>query len=82
MRAYTNMDDTESEVTQCLRVLREALKPEDDTPEDVALCSVECFVAVALRVMKKTNPSKVRSCARTVEIQARMDGKPVLRDAA
>ncbi len=78
----TDMDETEREMTAALRILREALKPADDTDEDTALCEVECFVAVALRVMKKTNPSKVRDCARTVEIQARMDGKPVLRQAA
>ena len=78
----TDMDETEREMTAAMRILREALKPEDGTDEDTALCVVECFVAVALRAMRKTNPSKVRDCARTVEIQARMDGKPVLRAAA
>lgn len=78
----TDMDETEREMVAALRIIREAMKPVDDTDEGTALCTLECFVAVALRVMKKTNPSKVRDCARTVEIQARMDGKPVLRQAA
>ena len=51
-------------------------------PVDTALCTVETFCAVALRVMAKINPSKVRDCARTVEIKARMDGTPVVRGAA
>lgn len=78
----TDMDETEREIVAALRIMREALKPEDDTDEDTALCVLECFVAVALRVMRKTNPSKVRDCARTVEIKARMDGLPVVRGAA
>ena len=80
--ARTDMNETEREMVAALKIIREALKPVDDTDEDTALCVLECFVAVALRVMKKTNPSKVRDCARTVEIQARMDGKPVVRQAA
>lgn len=30
---------------------------------------LETFVAVALEVMKKTNPSKLRDCARVVELR-------------
>lgn len=81
-RAYTNMDSVAVELAEHLQTLRDHLKPQDDTPIDTALCSVESFCATALRVMHKTNPSKVRSCARTVEIKARMDGIPVLRGAA
>lgn len=33
-----------------------------------SLATIETFVAVALRVFAKTNPSKLRSEARTVEI--------------
>ena len=81
-RARTEMDQTAAELAGHLAKIREAMNPADDTPEDYALCAVETFCAIALRVMAKTNPSKVRSEARTVEIKARMDGAPVIREAA
>ena len=42
------------------------------------LVSIETFVAIALRVFAKTNPSKLRDVMRTVEIQARIDHKEVV----
>ncbi len=68
----------EAELAEHLAVLRDALKPEDGTQEDYSLCAVETFAAVAMRVMRASNPSKVRDCARTVEIKARLDGLPVI----
>lgn len=82
MRAYTNMDETARDLAQRLELIRNTLNLEDGTELDEAVASVETFCAVALRVMRKTNPSKVRSEARTVEIKARMDGVLVLRGAA
>ena len=81
-RAATDMAQVEADITNCLRVIRDCMRPVDDTREDYALCALECFVDIALRVMRKTNPSKIRSVAMTVEIQARMDGKPVVRGVA
>jgi len=78
----TDVDEIERGMTDNLRILRDALKPEDGTKEETALCTLETFVALSLRVMRKTNPSKVRSEARTLEIKARMDGIPVLRGSA
>ncbi len=78
-RARSDMDETEAELTASLKVLREALAPVDGSDLDTALCGVETFAVIALRVMRKTNPSKVRDAARTVEIKARMDGIPVGR---
>ena len=78
----SDVSEIERDIVAELRVLRASLKPVDDTPEDHALCAVETFVAVSLRVMSKTNPSKLRSEARNVELQARMDGVPVMRGAA
>lgn len=78
----TDIRELDADITAELLVLRKALAPVDDSDEDVALCSVETFIAVALRVFSKTNPSKLRSEARNVEIQARMDGVPVRRVAA
>jgi hypothetical protein len=83
-RAFSNMDSTEYDLGESLRVLSEALEAqlEDGNEVDTALCGVMTFCAVAIRVMRKTNPSKIRSEARTVEIKARMDGIPVIREAA
>lgn len=80
-RAYTDMDEIARELAQHLATLRSALDPVDGSPQDTALCTVETFCDVALRVMSKTNPSKVQSVARTVEIKARIDGTPFYRSA-
>jgi hypothetical protein len=37
--------------------------------------TIETFIAVALRVMAKTNPSKIRDAATIEEIKARIDGR-------
>jgi hypothetical protein len=81
-RARSEVDEIDADLTLALQTIREALKPVDGTPEDNALCAVETFAAVALRVFRKTNPGKLRSEARTVEISARMNNVPVLRGAA
>ena len=81
-RAYSDIRQVDADITDCLRVIRECMNPVDDTREDYALCALECFVDIALRIMRKTNPSKIRSVAMTVEIKARMDGKPVVRGVA
>ena len=78
-RARSDMRQVDADITDCLRVIRECMKPVDDTREDYALCALECFVDVALRVMAKTNPSKIRSVAMTVEIKARLEGKPIVK---
>lgn len=72
----------DADITAELKVLRDALDPVDGSEIDTALCSIETFVVVALRVFAKTNPSKLRSESRTVELKARMDGIPVVRGAA
>jgi hypothetical protein len=77
-RARSDVDAIDVDLTLALQTVREALKPVDGTPEDHALCAIETFCAVSLRVMRKTNPSKLRSEARTVEIGARLAGLPVL----
>ena len=81
-RARSDVSSIEADLTAALRTVRDALKPEDGTAEDEAMCSIETFCAVALQVMRKTNPSKLRDEARTLEIRCRLDGVPVLRGAA
>lgn len=77
-RARSDVDAIDADLTLALQTVREALKPVDGTPEDHAMCAIETFAAVALRVFRKTNPSKLRSEARTVEIGARLSGIPIL----
>lgn len=81
-RARSDVDSIEADLTPYLQLLRKELNPADGSDIDEALCSVECFVVTALRIMRKTNPSKIRDAARTVEIKARLDGLPVIRGAA
>ena len=77
-RAYTDMDATADAMRKSLHVIMAALDPVDGTPEDDEIYSLVSFVDVAVRVMRKSNPSKIRDCARTVEIKARLDGLPVI----
>ena len=39
-----------------------------------AIVDMENFTGVSLKVMEKTNPSKIRDAATVFEIKARMDG--------
>lgn len=78
----SDVDEIDADLTQALATVRKGLAPVEDSAEDAALCAVETFCVVALRVMRKTNPSKLRSEARTVELKARLDGIPVVRGAA
>lgn len=68
-RARTNIKDISSDIVKELGVLREALAPQMHEVED-AWATVETFIAVSLRLMAKTNPSKIKSVAMTVEIQS------------
>lgn len=74
----TNTAEIEADLSHALRVIRTALDPVDGTDIDTALCEVETFCTIAIKVFRQTNPSKVRDCARIVEIKARMDGIPVI----
>jgi len=59
------------------QVLRDLALVRSANPPDEAMAGVETFVALASRVFAKTNRSKIIDEMRTVEIQARMDGKKV-----
>ena len=73
----TNVREISADLWRDLERVREHVLLE--APEDVreALAGVETFCAIALRVFAKTNPSKLRSEAMTVEIAARLHGRPV-----
>jgi hypothetical protein len=81
-RNRSDIGETEADIDAALKLLRSKLYLPDGSDQELALCTIETFCDVAIRVMKKTNPSKLRDCARTVEIKARLDGVPVLRGAA
>jgi hypothetical protein len=65
-----------AEMTQA--VMRDMAEVREIVGPTDAMAGVESFVAIALRVFAQTNPSKLREVMRLVEIQARMDGRPVI----
>ncbi len=46
--------------------------------DEQAWAQVETYVAITLRILAKTNPSKIVDAARTEEISARLAGRPCL----
>jgi len=78
-RASTDMAEVGADVTAAFKTLRDRLYFPVGSEQEHALCALETFAAIALKVMSKTNPSKVRDCARTVEIKARLDGIPIVK---
>lgn len=77
MRARTDLTKQEANVREALKIILAALDPEEGSPEDAAFYTVLTHCDLGLAVMKKTNPSKVRSEIRTLELKARLDGIPV-----
>jgi hypothetical protein len=72
-RARTDIATVDANMRAAFKTLREMLPHlEEDGPQDAALTEIETFVAIALRVMAKTNPSKIRSEAMNVELQFRL----------
>lgn len=69
MKGTTKVTEMEAYVVDAVSRIRPVLI-EAELEYDWA--TVETFIAIALRVIAKTHPSKVREEARLVEIQARM----------
>ena len=75
-----------NEITQDLDSAFEAMRAEvtEDYTMPIseraehALATLGMFVAIAVRVMRDTNPSRLRDAARTEEIKARIEGREVL----
>lgn len=75
LSARTDITEMRNDLIAEIYTLRDALPLM--TPEQrEALAAVETFCAVALRIIAKTNPSKVRSEAMTTEISFLMDRLP------
>lgn len=79
MRAKTDVKQIGEDLVKDLQKVRQWLE-HTQAPETVmeAFAGLETHSAISLRVFSKTNPSKIRSEAVTVEIQVRMAGRPVL----
>lgn len=75
-RARTDIADISADLLRDLGAVRADLDARGalaaDSPLADAFAGVETFCAIALRVLAKTNPSKLRSEAITVEIQSLM----------
>lgn len=76
MKQTADIEQIARDLQEALARLREHVLPAPEGVED-ALAEVETFCAIALRVMARTNPSKLRAAAMTVEIAARIHGRAV-----
>jgi hypothetical protein len=74
MRARTTTDDIRTDLVASLAEVRGLITAE----HEVAWAHIETFCAIALRIISKTNPSKVRDAAMAEEIAARLHGREVL----
>lgn len=73
-RARTDTREIAADIVQRI----ERFRPHCVAIDEAAWADIETFVAVALRVMAKTNPSRIRDAAMIEEISARMDGRGVI----
>ena len=76
MRAKSDVKQITTDLVAAIADIRRHIPAESEE----SLAHVETFCAIALRVMAKTNPSKLRDAAMTEEILARVQGREVLRD--
>jgi hypothetical protein len=74
MRARADVSEITADLVAALQDIRQYIPPEGDD----SLAHIETFCAVALRVLRKTNPSKIRDAAMAEEIKARIDGREVI----
>lgn len=77
MRAKTITDTIRTDLVDSLATVRALIDLKEPETES-AWAQIETFCAIALRIIAKTNPSKVRDAAMAEEIKARMQGREVL----
>ena len=78
-QARPDIDAIEHDLADALETVREAMGVcDDDSPEEHAMVSLECFCKVALEVFRKVPANRIRAVARHFEIQARLNGADVL----
>jgi hypothetical protein len=74
MRAKSDVDLITADLVAAIQDIRQHIEPGAYD----SLAHVETFCAIALRVMRKTNPSKLRDAAMAEEIKARIEGREVM----
>ena len=72
----------DSEATQAVKTLREKFVFPDGSPEDQAMCYLECLFWVSLKVLKHAREYHIREYSLMLETKARLDGLPVYEDGA
>ena len=77
MRAKADVNAIRHDLVEALTHVRGIVDLTEPEAE-AAWAQIETFCAIAIRVMEKTNPSKLRDAAMTEEIKARMDGRGVI----
>lgn len=84
MKRAADIDAIVQDLRTDFAVLRHDLTGENTHPisvaAEVALARLETFCAVSVRVLRGTNPSRIRDAARTEEILARIHKREVLED--
>lgn len=80
-RAKAELGEIVSDLTTSIQYIRDEIgigskKVDSRTEEHMA--HIETFCAIAIRVLRKTNPSKIRDAAMAEEISARLDGRGVI----
>lgn len=75
-RARTDITQIEADLARAVLLVRERVG--SDPALEAAWAEVETFCAIALRVMRRTNPSKLRDAAMAEEIKARLSGREVI----
>jgi hypothetical protein len=74
VRAKSDVSEITADLVAAIQNIRQYIPPEGED----SLAHVETFCAIALRVLRKTNPSKLRDAAMAEEIKARLDGREVM----
>ncbi len=74
MRAKSDVEEITADLVAAINEIRRHVPPEAEE----SLAHIETFCAISLRVLRKTNPSKLRDAAMAEEIKARIDGREVI----
>jgi hypothetical protein len=80
-RARAELDQIVADLAASIGWIRDEIgigteKIDPRTEEHMA--HIETFCAIAVRVLRKTNPSKIRDAAMAEEIAARINGREVI----
>ena len=83
-RSSNTLGNVPAEMAAAIATLRslQCQNAEDAEALDYAVTTIETFVAVALKALRKVKPSKIRGAAMDVEIKSRLDGVEMVEGAA